>query len=112
MNMHQALGGIDVTVPKCEILSHLCSRSSSGLTLSSQQVRPSLRTISALSGDSTGSSHQRGQRVTAFSLIQRPHDRCVGLSGVWNSRGNVGLQCEVGHPIYMALLGSGAATID
>jgi hypothetical protein len=48
----------------------------------------------------------------AFSLIQRPHDRCVGLLGVWNSQGNIGLQCEAGYPIYMVLLGSGAATID
>jgi hypothetical protein len=25
---------------------------------------------------------------------------------------NIGLQCEARHPIYMALLGSGAATIN
>jgi hypothetical protein len=113
MNTHQALGGIDVTMPKCEIVDHLCSRSSgSGLTLSSQQVHPPLRMISTMSGDNTGNGRRHGQRAATFSPIQCPHNQCVGLSGVWNSRGNIGLQCEAGYPIYMALLKSGAATIN
>jgi hypothetical protein len=111
-NTCQALGGIDITVPKCEVLSHLCSQSSSSLAMSSQQVRPPLRTISALSEESTWSGCQRGWRAAAFSPIQRPQGRCVGLSGVWNSRGNVGLQCEAEHPIYMAMLRSWTATIN
>jgi hypothetical protein len=36
----------------------------------------------------------------------------LGFVGCLDSRGNVGLQCEAGHPIYMALLGSRAATIN
>jgi hypothetical protein len=36
----------------------------------------------------------------------------LGFVGYLDSRGNVGLQREAGHPIYMALLGSRAATIN
>jgi hypothetical protein len=36
----------------------------------------------------------------------------LGFVGCLDSRGNVGLQREARHPIYMTLLGSGAATIN
>jgi hypothetical protein len=56
-----------VTVPKHEVLGHVCSRcrdsGGDGLTLlPPQQVHPPLRTVATLSEDSAGNHHRSGQR--------------------------------------------------
>jgi hypothetical protein len=65
--------------------------------------------VAALSGDSAGCRHRCGRPSVRSSALKIGS---LGFVGCLDSRGNVGLQRDAGHPIYMALLRSGAATIN